>query len=552
MSLILKLRYYIVFLLIQFCFLNNLMSQDLTDFCVLPDYNLHPDVEGSYSFSNDPQDLIQVEPLVLNVYFWRIRDQYDNPHPDELTEYKALEAIQYLNIHFNPSGIYFKYRGLGSFASPTNVIWKKYDVACKSCINLPEAPLDPCSNTTQTIDPDGFAKLSQCQIGALRNYGQANGYMDPNSINIYVPRVCWDFGGYGGSPIITPVANLSKNTFIHEMGHYFSLSHPHSGWIKQNSDGTVDPNYVNCEHVTRDVNDPNYNASGQGAQGDQIHDTAAMPQYGYEYCMANGFPNNVPCTNGHPYNFYYYDKVSCSYIGDEEEPQRGDCQDTPYDIDDTQARNTMSYAPGSCRDNFTVGQAIKMREAIISSSFLQDRSTTVAALYEPYKGEYYVAGPVDGGLMQTYYRPLFQPGFDYYFLECDCNPDCAEPSPYEDTSFSYTNTSILSISKYETNFNLITHPNHSAIKIIFPQNGIANNYYGPRRCYDNWNRAPSGGSVTRFNDGVFNANVTITPQDSTSINNPALINNLQPGLYKIEKTYDDGAQQQNIIVKENN
>ena len=42
------------------------------------------------------------------------------------------------------------------------------------------------------------------------------------------------------------------------------------------------------------------------------------------------------------------------------------------------------------------------------------------------------------------------------------------------------------------------------------------------------------------------------PQDSTGINNPNLIIDLQQGLYKIEKNYIDGAQQETLIYKENN
>jgi len=74
----------------------------------------------------------------------------------------------------------------------------------------------------------------------------------------------------------------------------------------------------------------------------------------------------------------------------------------------------------------------------------------------------------------------------------------------------------------------------------------------PRKCYDNNNKAPNGGSVTRFNDGVFNANVTITPKDSMGINDQHLIQNLQNGLYTIDKTYDDGSTQQTVIQKGNN
>ncbi len=99
----------------------------------------------------------------------------------------------------------------------------------------------------------------------------------------------------------------------------------------------------------------------------------------------------------------------------------------------------------------------------------------------------------------------------------------------------------------ETNYDQIVHPNHSAIRILQLENGSTQ----PWRCYDNDNRAPGGGSVTRFNDGVFNGNVTITQKDSTGINDPNLIYNLNPGLYVIDKDFHDGSQEQQTVVKQN-
>lgn len=78
-----------------------------------------------------------------------------------------------------------------------------------------------------------------------------------------------------------------------------------------------------------------------------------------------------------------------------------------------------------------------------------------------------------------------------------------------------------------------------------------NSAFSVQKCYDNYNRKPSLGSVTLFNDGVFNNNVTITPKDSIGINNPVLIDELAPGLYNIIKDYEDGATQETVIFKEN-
>jgi len=71
-------------------------------------------------------------------------------------------------------------------------------------------------------------------------------------------------------------------------------------------------------------------------------------------------------------------------------------------------------------------------------------------------------------------------------------------------------------------------------------------------CYNIFNKAPNGGTLIKFLDGVPNANVNITPQDSLQINNANYIQNLTPGLYNIQKTYNDGTNEEMMILKENN
>lgn len=58
--------------------------------------------------------------------------------------------------------------------------------------------------------------------------------------------------------------------------------------------------------------------------------------------------------------------------------------------------------------------------------------------------------------------------------------------------------------------------------------------------------------MVKFNDNVFNNNVTVSPQDSMSINNTTLIDDLEPGLYNVIKNYENGETQENVIYKENN
>lgn len=187
-----------------------------------------------------------------------------------------------------------------------------------------------------------------------------------------------------------------------------------------------------------------------------------------------------------------------------------------------------------------------MREAVADDIYgeFTAAATNLASLYEPYRGSYpeYYPHPL------PWEYPLFQPGFNYSFVDCCC--DYQQPSVYEDTSFTY-GSSVLNISKFETDYSLITHPNHTAICIDIPPCSI--NGQSTRRCYDNYYTPPViGGAVVTFNDGVFNTNVTITPQDSTSINNPRFIDNLQPGLYNIIEDYQNGTNQETVILKEIN
>jgi hypothetical protein len=111
---------------------------------------------------------------------------------------------------------------------------------------------------------------------------------------------------------------------------------------------------------------------------------------------------------------------------------------------------------------------------------------------------------------------------------------------------------VLSIDKYHKQYEEIIQPNHTAIRILnLPTNSPIT---APitRRCYDNNNRTAGGGKVTKFNDDVFNTNTTITPKDSTQINSPTLINGLPAGLYVIDKTFEDGSTEQQVIQKGNN
>lgn len=520
-----------------------MFAQNYMDICATEE-NTDPDPPGVYSYSTDPIFLETVDPAVINVYFWKINDKDGNGHVNELTEQRALEGIQHLNINFNPAGIFFKYRGMGSFNSPPDVIYKQFNYECNSCENFPFDPVDPCNNSVETLDPDGYQLLSRCQRSQMWNYAASVNAYKADAMNVYVPAGTTDFGGAAsslGSNKIVIHPGLVSGTFLHEIGHALNLSHTFPGW-----------NGNSCEQVSRDPNDlcdpndtsvPCFNAN---IRGDKVVDTAAMPEFAREYCLLPGGPPLGECAPGGQFRFHYYE--NCEYTGTIFPNTRTDCKLTPYQISPADARNYMGYNDTGCSDTFTVGQGIRMKEALANLPILQPIKTTIQSLYEPYTGSYpaYYPHPL------PWEDPLFQPGFDYTFVECDCNCTAVGPLPYEDISFTYTNNSPLHIGKEETDFSIITHPNHTAIRIDFPFELPDDYRQSTRRCYDNyWSPPVIGGSIIKFNDGVFNANVTITTQDSTAINNPTLIDDLDPGLYNIQKTIIDGSTQEQVILKEN-
>ncbi|WP_111843106.1 zinc metalloprotease [Aequorivita antarctica] len=357
-------------------------------------------------------------------------------------------------------------------------------------------------------DPTGYYVLETIsQYFDMVDWAIDNGYNDENALNVYAYG--WSsFGGGIADAIISTncgvgSAGLLTHLLPHEIGHNLGLIHTNS----------------TSEHTTRDSGDICFNAI---TAGDRVVDTNAH----------RGFDANNTNTN-------------CEYVGQETD----NCfeMNTPYDIFPEDIINTMKSSDnglGCIEKYLTMGQGIRMRNTIDQGHF-NAVLTDVSSLYEPYAGEYFYSS-TQGNPVN--FKPLFQPGFDYKFFECSC--DCPLPSDYNNTSFYYNNNAVLTISKYETDFSIITHPNHTAIFIDLISPCIANGQL-TRRCYDNYNHKPGWGSVTKFNDGVLNGNVTVTPKDSLGINNPTLIDELNPGLYKIEKTYLDGATDQDIIFKEN-
>lgn len=252
-------------------------------------------------------------------------------------------------------------------------------------------------------------------IFAIRSYANNNGYVKQDAFNIYAPHEL-NRGAGQSSYLSTSVAVIAAavtngRLLSHEIGHCLNLIHTFD-----NDNERPDP--VNCEHVTRISNDPEFNAGHPGI-GDEVVDTNSVPNFQKEqhnhfaYALLEadivnswntgrkmadtltGFNNwqnglsvgqamaaygfttaEIDNARYNPLELYAYnDFENCVYVPDGRiiDPNVDffkDCQGTPYHVTREDIRNIMAYSKASCSYLFSTGQAIRAHEAIEDNSAL--------------------------------------------------------------------------------------------------------------------------------------------------------------------------------------
>lgn len=281
--------------LILFVFSLSIIAQNDDQCAILASGPVPNDEEGIYSRSVDEDFLATFEPVTFTIFFWGINND-DASNTPTINEATVQEAITRINNDFNPFNIFFRLKG---------------------------------------FDNQSF-NSSAHHIGAdleeIGTYAKQNGFITPNTFNVYVPENHGPGGGearFNSTICSVERDNFGDYTLTHELAHDFFILHTREFFSTPE-----------CERVTRDPNDPNYNAT---FAGDRIADTAASPRY------------NLATIDEE------LDEENCLYIGD-----LVDCDGTPYEIFQEDILNFMSAFAFSCRSIFSTGQKIRIHESILA------------------------------------------------------------------------------------------------------------------------------------------------------------------------------------------
>lgn len=401
---------------------------------------------------------------------------------------EAIQMVQELNLEFKVAGIFFK---LG---------------------DVYERPLN----------------------GIPLNADRLTYYLNPNASGGFAPP---------GAPTITiSYADRTNPTiYKHETGHYFGLIHVGAGadytvGVNANCQGGYNLNHIadpgtDAENVTRDFANPNsgYNAN---IAGDLVHDTNA----------AFNLPPSCSGANGFEYVF---------------NPNAVDNQGDPYvDIQVTNIMRNIPIANVSelpILESFTPGQFTRMRATIQTNPFLLSKVKSESILYSAYKWNdsyaqyntnyFYPGGPWDNAI-----ESRLTPGLTYTLQRCTNQGvgPFLSPADYPIQNF-IVNVPVDELFYADTlTPSRVVHELYYSIRIHELDDQINGTY----ACWDPQVRISSG-RIIRFKDNILNANVEIQQLSESEASDQQLEENLQPGLYAVERQLNTGQIQQNVVRKDN-
>jgi len=272
--------------------------------------NFSPFNNSAYSGSVDPEYLASFEPISFNIFFWIINPEDEN--------------VSYIPVTYQHQHIKENMERINELFSPMNIcfVLKGYDVFKSDSV------------------------YEDSTFGQIINQAATNGKILSNAFNVYIPKNLAKGNGvtYDGdnrlairrSYFIGNSWELSPgNVLAHELAHDFGLRHP---W------GSPGGSTTTPEHVTRDPNDPNYNAL---TQGDYVHDTPAMASFSDEAVLFGLTILDIIDIN------------TCNYMG-----TLTDNLNVPFELTPADVGNIMGYTYQPCITGFTIGQGIRIREYI--------------------------------------------------------------------------------------------------------------------------------------------------------------------------------------------
>lgn len=249
-------------------------------------YSTSTNSSSIYSFSTDENFLNTFPQRNINIAIWGI-EKTDGAQSISQTD--AQNMVDYLNNIFNEFNMCFNLIHFDYIISD-----QYWDTTTSSVLNLINSP--------EVSVYDGLA------IKVIIPYNTDNRGQAWKNLELYTIKA----------------DQIDKGINPHEMGHVLGLYHTHSG----------------CEAVTRDPNDPAYNAE---TNGDRVVDTQASPEF-------------------YGTNQQYVSEDCNSYTGNLINP----CDGVPYNITVNEIANYMAYTRQHCRTLFTTGQKIRMHEYITS------------------------------------------------------------------------------------------------------------------------------------------------------------------------------------------